>query len=205
MYENADVELQRILKLVDSCPEPLRPKAFEILLQGFVDSFKPRAVTPPPPATHRVSASADPTQDQNWSAGIPVEVMPRLKAMAKRRSVSAEKLAALFDFSSDPFTFAPVHVPGSAMNERAKKAALLVASRSFLATGRWVADWAEIKAMCTHQNCYDVANFAATLKKAKGDIFKAVEGGTSVELSATGTEQAEVLLAELAGTDAAAQ
>jgi transposase InsO family protein len=46
MYEGAEAELQRILRLVEQCPEPLRPKAFEILLQGFVSGLTEH--TPPP-------------------------------------------------------------------------------------------------------------------------------------------------------------
>jgi hypothetical protein len=91
--------------------------------------------------------------------------------------VSPEALASLFDFSSDPFTFAPLNVEGAGVSDRSKKVALLVSARSFLATGKWQGDWAEIKAMCVHQNCYDVANFAKVLRNAKGDIFKSVEAG----------------------------
>jgi hypothetical protein len=125
--------------------------------------------------------------------------------MAKRRGVSSEALAGLFDFSSDPFAFAPTNVMGSGTSDRAKKVALLVSARSFLATGKWQGDWAEIKAMCVHQNCYDVANFAAVLKKAKGDIFKSVSPGSSVEVSGAGTEQAEQLLAGMSKQSDAAE
>jgi hypothetical protein len=117
--------------------------------------------------------------------------------MAKRRGVSPDTLASLFDFSSDPLAFAPLNVEGTGVSDRSKKVALLVSARSFLTTGKWQGDWAEIKAMCVHHNCYDVNNFAAVLKKAKGDIFKSVEAGKQVELSGAGTEQAEQLLAAM--------
>jgi hypothetical protein len=128
-----------------------------------------------------------------------------MQALAKRRGISLERLAALFDFSVDPFAFAPLHVAGDNIAERTRKVALLVAARSFLATGRWVADWAEIKSMSTHQNCYDLTNFAQTLRKGKGNIFKSAEVGTGVELSAQGQEQAEQLLTDLAQGDAASK
>jgi hypothetical protein len=197
MYENAESEIARIVALAALCPEDLKAKAFEILLQGYVDSLTPSraampvtSLPPPDPAAGRRDPDAQ---------AMPPEVAPRLRAMAKRRGVTAEQIASLFDFSSDPFSYAPVNVEGTGATDRERKVALLVAARSFLATGRWVADWAEIKAMCTHQNCYDAANFAATLTKQKGQLFRAVTVGTSVELSAAGTEQAEVLLASLAG------
>lgn len=205
MYEGAEKEINRILKLVESCPETLRSKAFEILLQGFVASLG-RSVPSAPPASPPAPPSPPvPPADLDWASSIPAEVSPRLKAMAKRRSIPPENIAALFDFSADPFSFAPMHVPGPNLKQRERRVALLVAARAFLATGRWVADWAEIKAMCTHQNCYDPANFAATLKKAKGDIFKGVTVGQSVELSAAGTDQAEKLIAEISSADDAAK
>lgn len=203
MYETADVELARIVALAESCPEAYRQKAFEILLHGYVASLAPKATT----QAREVKTNPQPTTAQGAATGLDASVAPevqtRLKAMAKRRNVAPEALAALFDFSSDPFTFAPVNVEGTGVSDRSKKVALLVAARSFLATGRWQADWAEVKAMCVHQNCYDVNNFAANLKKAKGDIFKSIEAGKAVELSGAGTEQAEQLLAALCrATDA---
>jgi hypothetical protein len=205
MYENLDEELQRVLKLVESCPEALRPKAFEILLQGLVDGMKPQPSVPSNAKQPKMGEGLSSKSDHDWTTGIPMDVLPRLKAMAKRRGVQPEQLAGLFDFSSDPFTFAPVHIKGTGAYDRTKKAALLVACRSFLATGKWVGDWAEVKAMCAHQNCYDPGNFSSTMKKAKGDILKDVDVGTSVELSATGTEQAETLLAGLAASDVSAE
>lgn len=204
MYENSEEELKRILMLVESCPEPLRATAFEILLKGYVQRLAlPIDVRQPNSTlTGQTPLTPAPAADQDWAASVAAEVLPRLKAMAKRKNIPAERLASLFDFSSDPFTFAPLHVPGTSKTDRAKKVALLVGGRSFLVNGRWIADWAEIKAMCSHQNCYDQANFASTLGKEKGGLFKAVDVGTSVELSAAGTEQAEALIAELTNPDA---
>ncbi len=203
MYEGAEQGIQKILKLVDLCPEPLRAKAFEILLQGFVNSRTPRSPSgTPTPATPSLPATP-PAPGADWTAAVPTDVLPRLQAMAKRRGIRPQDLASLFDFSADPFSFAPLHVRGDSQKERTRKVALLVGARSFLATGRWVADWTEIKAMCTHQNCYNGPNFAATLKEGKGDIFKSVTSGTSVDLSAPGTDAAEKLLSELAPPDAA--
>jgi hypothetical protein len=204
MYENAKEQIEAICKLVDECPEPYRAKAFEILLRGYVENLHAPRTSPAPPGP---GALAAPRQaDSAWTTGVPQEVQPRLAAMAQRRKVPPEKLAGLFDFSSDPFTFAPVHVVGKSTKDRMRNVALLVGARAFLATGRWVADWAEIKAMCTHQNCYDLPNFAATLKKEKGETLKSINPGSNVELSARGTDQAEQLLASLAGvTDAPEQ
>lgn len=196
MYEDAASEIKKILKLVEACPETLQAKAFEVLLNGYVQSLSPgpRQMSlgggKGDQKLHMPAVNAPPS-------GIPQEVLPRLQAMAKRRNVDLDCLAGLFDFSSDPVAFAPVHIEGSKTLERMRKVALAVAARTFILTGKWTADWTEIKAMCTHQNCYDQPNFASTLKKEKGEIFKSVEVGKSIELSASGTDQAELLLASL--------
>jgi hypothetical protein len=192
MYEKAEEELKRVLALVELCPENLRADAFKILLEGYV-----KALAPATPARPASLDPKPPPKPDHPSPPIPPDVLTRLGSMAKRKSLTNEQIASLFDFATDPFTFAPLNVPGDNTIERAKKIALLVAVRSFLATGKWLADWAEIKAMCAHQNAYDVANFAAGLKKAKGKQFKAVMVGSGVELSASGVEEAEDLVAEL--------
>jgi hypothetical protein len=203
MYEDAKPEIQRILKLIEEVPESLREKAFEILLQGYVknvagssstDQQTPLGTTqkPPPPP-------APPSADLTWKQDIPDEVLPRFETMANRLKVSSESLADVFDFSMDPFTFAAFHVEGKSNRERALRIALLVAARGYLATGRWSADWSEIKAMCTHQSCYDVNNFSSTLKAAEGEWFKKVNSGTSVQTNAKGQKEAERLLKVYAG------
>jgi hypothetical protein len=207
MYENSDGEIRRIIRLVESCPEQLRAKAFEILLQAYVNSLLAgKEPSKSEDVSNRTQDRAEAAGGDEWATSVPADTLPRLTAMAKRRNVAAKGLAELFDFSADPFTFSPLHVPGKNKRERTLKVALLVGARTFLATGRWVADWAEIKAMCTHQNCYDLPNFAATMKGAKGGPFKSVTVGTGVDLSATGTNEAEQLLAALASpTDAASK
>lgn len=199
MYEDAEPEIQRILKLIDSIPEPFREKAFEILLTGYVASLsgppsghwrrQARETPPPPPG------------DNSWRQDIPDEVLPRLETMANRLEVAPETLADVFDFSMDPFTYAPAHVKGKSNRERVLRVAMLAAARGYLATGRWSADWAEIKAMCTHQSCYDVNNFSGTLNGAEGEWFKKVTSGTSVQTAAKGQKEAERLLKGLAGGD----
>lgn len=207
MYEETDAELARILKLVESCPEALQAKAFEILLEGYVRSLSGTA-TPAPPAPPKdplAGRTPPPPSDESWKEGIPEEVLPRFQTMATRLKVSPEKLADVFDFSTDPFGYAAIHVEGKSARERQYRVAMLVAARGFLATGRWTADWSEIKAMCTHQSCYQVNNFAGNLANAEGEWFKTVTSGANVQTNAAGQKEAERLLVELAGGADAAQ
>jgi len=78
-----------------------------------------------------------------------------------------------------------------------RNVALLVAVRTYLATGAWTADWSEVKALCIDLNCYDAANHAAYLRKGEGKYFKSVAVGKAIELSGPGRTAAEQVLAGL--------
>lgn len=199
MFKDAETAIKRIVGLVELCPEPYRGKAFEMLLNAYLSTEKPTKAQQQDEVQREDSGTEQKREDESWKLGIPDEVLPRFKAMASRLKVSPEKLADLFDFTSEPFTFAAIHIDGASNRERTKKVALLVAARSFLATGKWLADWAEIKAMCTHQNCYDVSNFSKYLKASEGESFKKVDIGTNIQTSAKGQSEVEQLIAVLAG------
>lgn len=207
MFEDAEKVIKRIVDLVELCPKEYREKTFEMLLNAYLSekgaagSTEKSSYEPKNAQNFRAAA----TGDDSWKSGIPDEVLPRFKAMASRLRLSPESLADLFDFSSEPFTFAAIHVDGTSSSDRTRKVALLAAARSFLATGRWQADWAEIKAMCTHQNCYDVSNFSKYLKAGEGDVFKKVENRANVQTSAKGQSDAEQLIASMAGGTNASQ
>lgn len=204
MYEDAEKEIAGIVKLIDGCPDTLKPKAFEILLQGYVDSVvRPPAAATAAPVPAATTASVPPAKHDDWSEAIPTESLPRVKQIAKRNKVLPEKIAALFDFSTDPFTLSTFHIPGSNNADRTRRVALAVAARSYISNGKWSADWREVKAVCTNQNCYD-GNFAAALVKGKGGIFKNAKAGESIELSTEGVTEAEKLLADISMADDAA-
>lgn len=199
MYKNGEAALERILELVAKCPKELQEKCFEVLINGYVQlEIGGQGGKPQPPAspTQPIQPQAPPAESQ-----IPAAVRPRFKTTAKRLGVTAEKIEALFDFGVDPFALHPVSLPGKNVAEKTRNVALLAASRSYLATGSWSADWQEVKALCVNYNCYDPANHAVNLKKAangKDAIFKAAEPRKSIELSSHGVQEAEKLLKQLA-------
>lgn len=196
MYKNGEAALDRILELVAKCPKELQEKCFEVLLTGYVQlevgAIKPHS---PPPSGPQQQQS--PPQTPPAESAIPPTVLPRFKNTAKRLGVALERLEALFDFNVDPFGLHAITVPGKNNAEKTRNVALLAASRSYLATGSWVADWQEVKSLCVDQNCYDSANHAVNLKKGTGSWFKAVDPGNPVELSSGGIKEAEKLLKAL--------
>lgn len=187
MYEDASQQLDVILDLVKKCPESLQERCFGILLQGYVDSAQARAI--PGPSLGGPVPEPEPTE-----GSVPGEVRGRLRALAKRLAVEEGQLEELFDFTADPFVYHPIEAPGATNADKTRNVALLVAVRTYLASGNWTADWAEVKARCVDLNCYDGPNHASFLKRGRGSLFKSVEVGKAIELSGPGRTAAEQAL-----------
>jgi hypothetical protein len=196
MYEDGAKQLGVILELVKKCPDALQEKCFTILLQGYVDSEQARIVAPQAPVTSLQTVEAPPAASA-VAGEAPPEVRGRLAALAKRLHVEEEELEELFDFTADPFVYNPLAAPGDTNADKTRNVALLVAVRTYLATGTWTADWSEVKALCIDLNCYDAANHAAHLRKGEGRLFKTVAAGKTIELSGPGRTAAEQVLAGL--------
>lgn len=194
MYKNGEAALKRILELVATCPKELHEKCFEVLLSGYVQR-EVGTSTPSAPAAHaqEIQHQVPPSESH-----IPESVLPRFKTMAKRLDVSPERLESLFDFNVDPFTLHAVTLPGKKNAERTRQVSLLAASRSYLATGSWSADWQEVKSLCVDHNCYDAKNHVVILKKGGSSLFKNIEPGKPIALSSEGKKEAEQLLKNIA-------
>jgi len=195
MYKNGERALDRILELVAKCPKDLQDICFEALLTGYVQ-LEIGGARPPgsAPQTHGQQLKQEPPPPD---LHIPPAVLPRFRNSAKRLGVAIEKLESLFDFSVDPFVLSPLTLMGKNNAERSRQVALIAASRSYLATGSWSADWQEVKSLCVDYNCYDGNNHAVNLKKGAATVFKVVEPGKAIELSTDGIKEAEKLLKSL--------
>jgi len=224
MYANAEPIIERILALVEKCPEALRANCFEILLKGYVD--REAAVSAGTSSSSReargvaggagagpdedylgagtgggkASRGADGAQsrDPRGESQVPAALVGRFRSTAKRLGVQLDALEGLFDFSADPMDFHALHVTGKGAADKTRKVAMLVAARSYLTSGTWVADWQEVKAQCVNQSCYDRGNFGTYLKTGQCAVFAKIEVGQRVELNAAGIKEAEALLATMA-------
>ena len=202
MYKNGDAALDRIIELANKCPKEWQEKCFEILLSGYVQLEI--AADHGQQGSQGQSRKKDDEHGGQGATGetsIPAAVLPRFKNAAKRLEVPVERLEALFDFGTDPFTLQPASLTADNKADRTRELALLAAARSYLVGGSWSADWQEVKSLCVDYNCYDAANHTAYLKRAK-KLFKNVEANRPIDLSSDGVTQAEQLLKTLATSKA---
>jgi hypothetical protein len=196
MYKNGETALHRILELVSKCPKEHQQKCFEVLLSGYVQ-LEVGASTPTGSAAKANITAQPQAESLQHETHIPPPVLSRFKNTSKRLGITLDKLESLFDFSVDPFALHPVTLPGKNNAEKTRQIALLAASRSYLTTGSWSADWQEVKSLCIDYNCYDLPNHSVALKKGGGTLFKNVEPGKPVELSSDGIKEAEKFLKNL--------
>lgn len=188
MFTNAEATIERILQIVAKCPDPYKTKCFEVLLEAYASAqFVPTA---PSHAPNR-QAATPPAPAAQAAPNIPEAIRQRFLSTAARLKVESTKFAALFDFNSDPFSFHALVVPGDNKADKTRNAALLLAAKSYLATGAWTADWKELKAMCVDQACYDRGNMGTYLK---GAHFKTANATENVVLTSAGVAAAEALI-----------
>ena len=197
MFENAEPVIDRILELVAKCPEPLQNKCFEILLNAYIESIKPKAPAADLGARKQNDDKGKGKKDDPpVDLELPDEVRRRFKAFAGRAKTAEPLLATLFDFHNDPFTFdAGLSVPGNSGADKMRNVALLAAAKNYLATGNWTADWKEYRKMCVEQDCYDRANAGKNLNAKKEWFSKATEDG--ITLAPGGVTAATTLIGTL--------
>jgi len=199
MFDDAKPELEKILALVNLCPEKLQEKCFELLLSAYLDSKVPK----PQPSFTPVSPHATSTQGTDSSHGnngdtnaVPEAIRTRFNSLVARTKVSPAKAAELFDFNVDPFIYHGVSVPGSSNREKMRNVALLLALKSYLTSASWDADWKEFRATCIDHSCWDQGNVVTAMKY---EWFKKASSADGITLSPSGRTAADAIFAKLAG------
>lgn len=200
MFDDAQPQLEKILALVQLCPEKLQEKCFELLLGAYLDSkvSKQPAVTP----TNPQNAPAPGTDGSSGNGGstniVPEAIRTRFNSLVARTKVPAVKATDLFDFNIDPFNYHGVSIPGSSNQEKMRNVALLLALKSYLTSANWDADWKEFGATCIDHSCWDRGNSTRAINH---EWFKKGSSSEGITLSQSGIKAAETLFAKLAGAD----
>ncbi|WP_147298572.1 hypothetical protein [Lysobacter soli] len=121
MFDDAQAQVERILSIVQTCPEKFQEKCFEMLLNAYLES---KALKPPSVASG--SQGTPPAgADLNGGVNAPGNVVPeairtRFNSLTTRTKVSGARGAELFDFNVDPFTFHGISVPGASNREKTR-------------------------------------------------------------------------------------
>lgn len=200
MFDDAQPELERILSLVQICPEKLQERCFELLLGAYLDSKLPkRPIEMLANPQQAVVQGIDGAPTSSGSTNIVPEVIrTRFNSLSARAKVPPVRASELFDFNVDPFIFHGVSVPGSSTREKMRNVALLLSLKSYLTSASWVADWKEFRVTCMDHSCWDQKNAPTAMSH---NWFKTASSAAGITLSPAGTKAAELLFGQLAGNE----
>jgi hypothetical protein len=199
-------EIQEIVELVKTVPEPLQARTLELLLQDLLDqrSGKKRAQSKrderlgedEEEMQRKEKAPAD--TRKRGSEGLNVNTLPmRLKAFMKRTKVTEKQIERLFHVEGNQYE--PIWtLKTTNFSKTQVQIALLQALQRALTSGEFSFDREEVKAECEKRNSLNKANFRANFQNS-GKYFSGLEKEGLVSLTDEGMNALAELVTELAG------
>ncbi|MCY4259177.1 MAG: hypothetical protein OXC91_02785 [Rhodobacteraceae bacterium] len=188
-YEKLKTEIDAIVKIVESVPENLRVKCFEILLKNYLVSLD---------ASHP-DDTGGPSARPIASTNIPSD----REVVMRQIGVTEKELSDILVFDGSEIHF--ISEPNAKSKaHRVVQWALLLALRNALTSdkGDLRVDPEALRSICQDKGCYDAKNFWGTLKSSThAPLFagRLQSQGDARVLSPKGKAALKDLIRELAG------
>lgn len=179
MLNKLGADFEEILKLVKKCPTELQEVALKTLLDNW---FRLNAVTPapgPPPL------GTSPPPPPPTPSSLPASFAPFMVANA----LTEAHLGRVYHPVGPAAQLSIADAPGKKKAAKQISLALLLSVRQAMGGGTFGCVLEDLRQMCLHYNCYDTANFAATLNH-NASLFKPRKKGEDIELSGPGMKKA---------------
>lgn len=188
MLDKLAADFDRIIELVNKAPTPLQEMAFKMILeQWFSVNVAPKP-TPPPPGPATLSGGASLS-----AGGVPDAVKPFLTANA----ITTDILEKVFHPTGPGAQLLASSIPGKGKATKLVSLSLLLCVKHALESGSFTCTLKELRELAVHYDCYDSANFSATLKTNKS-YYNPREKGADLELSGPGLKKAGDLIKSIA-------
>jgi hypothetical protein len=188
MLDKLSADFEEILKIVKKCPPELQEVALKTILDNW---FRLNTVAPTtalataaatPPATTTVATVPPPGE-------LPTSFIPFVVA----NGLTMAHLQKIYHPVGRAAQLVISEVPGKGKASKQISLALLLSVRQAMGGGTFGCGIEELRQICLHYNCYDTANFAATLNN-NASLFKSRKKGDDIELSASGMKKAADLI-----------
>lgn len=189
MLEKLKTDFDAIVELVKKAPAPLQEMAFKMILEQWFLANGPlptRAATPSPAGTPGPAGVPS-------TSGVPDVVKPFLTANA----ITTDILEKVFHPAGPGAQLLASSIPGNGKANKLVGLSLLLCVRQALETGAFTCTLKSLREMAVHYDCYDSANFSATLKSNK-NYYNPREKGADLELSGPGRKKAGDIIKSLA-------
>ncbi|MCL2571681.1 MAG: hypothetical protein FWE11_04695 [Defluviitaleaceae bacterium] len=213
MYQQLKIEIKEIIEIVNQCPEALKEKCFELLIENYLtsnaqpvklksqESLEPKVVDNEPSVIDTVNS-----EENEMSASEDIEEKEfhvKIRRFLQDNKITGVTLNKLY-YKEDG-KLLPLYdtVKSTKMSDCQIRIALLSAFESSYndANGEMAFNYEAIRSRCQTMKCYSRANFASYFKNSK-DLWETwpdkVDKNTMVTLSASGKKELVKVLLDLA-------
>ena len=189
MLDKLKADFDSILELVNKTPAGLQETAFKMILERWFSSN----VAPKPAAD--ISSSGG-SGAASAHAGVPEAVKPFLTA----NGITTEILEKVFHPTGPGAQLLASDIPGNGKAGKIVSLSLLLGVKQALEIGSFTCTLKDLRELGVHYDCYDSANFAATLKANK-NYYKPREKGADLDLSGPGLKKAGDIIKSIAARE----
>jgi len=187
MLDKLKADFDAIIELVNKTPPALQEMAFKMILEQWFSAntaAKPGPTDPATPPGPGVPA---------MQGGVPEAVKPFLTANA----ITTDILEKVFHPTGPGAQLLASVIPGSGKAGKIVNLSLLLGVKQALESGSFTCTLKDLRELAVHYDCYDSANFAATLKANKS-YYKPRDKGADLELSGPGLKKAGDIITSIA-------
>jgi hypothetical protein len=200
-YKRAREEIAQISAIVETCPEAVKEKCFELLFAAVFDT-KPAVLQGAPEGTEAPTAKQEnkPDEQKNETPKQKRKLPSNVLAFSHRYGVLPEDIEKLFLLDHEPIL--PVYKIPTGKTSRAQMCkVMMVLLESGLLNNQLSAPYPELRESVKEDGFYD-GNFNGLLKRNyglfKGAITKdAIDEGEVVELTGAGLKSLAEIVKEL--------
>lgn len=189
MLDKLKADFDKIIELVNKAPAPLQEMAFKMILEQWFNANTIPRPEPLPKGSATPAGGGTPAAPGN----VPDSVKPFLTANA----ITTEIFEKVFSPTGPGAQLLASTIPGNGKANKLVNLSLLLCVKQALESGSFSCMLKELRELAVHYDCYDSANFSATLKANKL-YYKPRDKGADLELIGPGRKKAGELIKSIA-------
>lgn len=210
MYQKIKEEMVEIISIVNSCPENLQQKCFEVMLTHLLDDqrsvLKKSATKEINKAVEEVEKPINEeiiTKENKIDEETEIVLKDyhiKIRKFFETSGITCEDLNKIYYKSENAILPLYEELKTTNMRESQLRLSLLTAfENSINNDGDMITDVNEVRIRCQELKCYDTTNFASNFNKflPMFDGFDKYEKGKSIKLSLEGKKELSKTLLEL--------
>lgn len=199
-FAAAQKKISEINKIVESCPDAVKSKAFELLFGQIFGAAT--QIIPPTSRKLEPAAGARPVEPDAVTPPQTVKLPGNVQAFLRRNAMEKTVLDKLFMLDQDPML--PIYnIPTGVMAQAQLQKVLMIMLENALLNNQFKAPYAEVRDTCKEEGLFD-GNFNKVMKKNSG-LFRGaitperINEDEQVELTGEGLIRLAEVIKKLAG------